>query len=65
MSNGDLQAVVEELIQTVAFLCDETASLVQERAKREPLEDQDGVRGKAELIRENARSLRAILDKAQ
>jgi hypothetical protein len=62
MNEDQIQAVLEQLVITVSFLCEETASLVEERAYRTPLEGQAGVRGKAEQIRQGANSLLAMLD---
>ncbi len=64
MADEEIKIVLEKLVETVAFLCDETASLVDERARRELPEDQGGVRLKAEQIRASARSLRQALPKA-
>jgi hypothetical protein len=61
MDTKQMQAVLEELVMTVAFLCNETASLVEERAIRTPEDGQAGVLGKAEQIRLSANSLRAML----
>ena len=61
MNVEELRALVEQLTLTVAFLCDETASLVEERVFRTPEADQSGVRGKAEQIRLSAGSLRKLL----
>ena len=62
MDTRQMQAVLEQLVMTVAFLCNETASLVEERAQRTPEAGQAGVLGKAEQIRLSADSLRAMLD---
>ena len=62
MDEHQMQAVLEKLVATVAFLCEETAALVEDRAYRTELVGQAGVRGKADQIRQHASSLRAMLD---
>jgi hypothetical protein len=64
MTAGEQQAILEQLAQAVAFLCDEVASLVDDRAERTPVGDRGGVLLKAEKIRENARLLRRVTNTA-
>jgi hypothetical protein len=60
-SEQQTQAILEQLLTTVAFLCEEIASLVEERAYRTDVGGRDGVLGKAEQIRLSADSLRTML----
>jgi hypothetical protein len=62
MNEGQMQAVLEELVATVAFLCEETASLIDDRAHRAELDAQTGIRGRAEEVRKNAHSLHVTLE---
>lgn len=59
----ELHAVVEKMISTVSMLCEETASLVEERSHREAPGRQDGVREKAGKIREAGHLLEKALDR--
>lgn len=65
MRTGDMEALVEQLVETVRFLCNETADLVDERSTR-PVhpDDAPGIRLKADKIRVAGRTLQGMLDEA-
>ena len=67
MELRDIQVVLEELVETVALLCQETAGLVDDYSTRLPSNSvrPDEVRLKADKLRLAARSLRAVLTEAQ
>jgi len=62
VNNAQMQAILEELLKAAAFLCEETASLVDDRAHRTVPDGQEGVRGRAEQLRLSGRSLSATLE---
>jgi len=62
MNEAQMQAVLEQLVTTVSFLCEETASLVNDYARRVLPDDQPGVYGKSQKILEAGNLLRTMLD---
>ena len=65
MDERHVQVVLEELVGAVASLCGQVSDLIDERAKRSPLEDRAGIEGKATQVRKIADSLRAALGTEQ
>jgi hypothetical protein len=62
MQDDETKAVLEKLVEVVEFLCQETASLVDDYACRVTRESIAGVRGRANEIREAAQGLRTTFD---
>ncbi len=64
MQSKDVQAVLEQLVQTVSFLCSETAHLVDDRSDRAFDKDKPGIRLKANQIRVAGKALQETLEEA-
>jgi len=65
MSNQEVTALVAKLGEVVELLCLETAHLIDDRAIRAPAAQQDGIRGKAQQLREAADVLRLAFPKVE
>jgi hypothetical protein len=66
MQPSDTQALLEQLVGTVEFLCRQTADLVDDRSTRvHNPDDAPGVRLKADEIRVVGRNLLQMLNLAQ
>jgi hypothetical protein len=64
MTNEEVTALLEKLVEAVDLLCQETAHLVDERGSR-TADGQDGVFGKSRQLRELGKELRRALPKVQ
>jgi hypothetical protein len=65
MSDQEISSLVAKLGAVVDLLCRETAHLVDDRATRAPAAQQDGIRGKAQQLREAADALRLAFPKVE
>lgn len=65
MQPNDMQAVLEQLVQTVSVLCDHTAGLVDASVKDVERSSVANVRRDAEQLREAGRVLLSMLGTSQ
>jgi hypothetical protein len=65
MESEEIKAILEQVVKTVGFVCEETANLVSESATRVDKHYVAEVRRKSDAIRASGRSLLATLGKDQ